>query len=623
MTIKRENKIWLFTIIGWVTFYFAWLLIWPTDNPIRTTGGNFISLLGTFFPVTWIASSFHYKQLAKNKRYWQLLLLASVFYFLAEACWTVASLILPGTPSSPGIYDFFYVSSGICYFFAFSWRIFTYAKKSLILKFLFDILVILSVSLTLSWYYIIEPLVTQSSTTPLSTIYTALFYLIGDIVLILCVSIFYFGGEYFFYKRTLRYITMAISIQLFTITMYFIESTQNIYVSGSWFDPLFILPVLLLGYTALIEREITDQEAEQAALSGVKPSSIARLILPYALVIILFIFMINQSSGFDVLSVGSGISIILVILRQFVVIFENKNLVDQYLKKTEQLEVSEERYRSLFEYHPDSVFSLDLNGKIESLNTAGASLLGKDQKDVIGVPITNFIDAEQLKTANENFVKVNSGWINSHEFSFKDKSGKMLWIDMTHIPILVRSKLVGSFGIGQNITENKMNQEKVHFYAYHDYLTGLANRRAFEDHLQKVIEQAEESNGRFSILFLDLDKFKEINDVYGHAVGDDLLTAIAERIKDFIGEDDLAARLGGDEFTILLNDVAVCTVQDTITELFRRLNEPYAIHDVTFTCSASIGFASYPFDGHTATELLSRADKAMYRVKRSAQSFNK
>ncbi|MFC6464868.1 diguanylate cyclase domain-containing protein [Marinilactibacillus sp. GCM10026970] len=621
MPIESKNRIWLFIIVGWIAFYYSWLVVWPTDAMIRTTGGNIISLFGTFLPVIWIADSFKYAQTERNKRYWQLLLLASISYLLAEFSWTFANSFLPGESNSPGIYDIFYIGSGICYFLAFAWRIFTYAKKSFILKFMFDILVILSVSLTFSWYYLLGPIVTQTSDSLLASVLVALFYLVGDIVLILCVSIFYFGGEYFYQKKAVYYIISAICIQVFSIGLYFFEITQASYFSGSWFDPLFILPVLLIGYTALLEKECDMQEVTELSDTDVISTSIARLVLPYALVVILFVFMINHSSGLDVISIGSGISIILVILRQFIVLFENQNLVKQYYDKAEELELSEERYRSLFEYHPDSVFSLDLKGKIQSMNPVGLSLLGTDQNSLIGSPITDYIDKQQLKTAKENMAKITEGWINSHEFTFKTYHGKNLWIHMTHIPILVKSKLVGSFGIGRDITEHKLDQERIHFYAYHDHLTGLANRRSFENNLQETIMHSEVDGTSFAILFLDLDKFKEINDLYGHAVGDEILVSIAIRIREFIEEDDFAARLGGDEFTILIKNISAYLVSAKIQSLRELLSEPHIIDKYTLICTASIGFAYYPIDGTTATELLSRADNAMYRVKRNAQQY--
>ncbi|WP_225744433.1 sensor domain-containing diguanylate cyclase [Marinilactibacillus sp. Marseille-P9653] len=621
MTIKRKNQIWLLVIIGWFSFYFGWLLFWSDNMNVQTTGGNLISLIGSFVPVLWITDSFRYNQLHRNKRYWQLLLFASASYLLAEFCWIFTDTILTGEPSFPGIYDVFYVLSGFGYFLAFAWRIARYAKKSFILKFLFDILVILSVALTFSWYYILGPIISETSGSMFASVSVALFYLVGDIVLVLCVSIFYFGGEYFYQKKAMYYIILAIFIQIISISLYFLESTQAAYLSGSWFDPLFVLPVLLIGYTSLLEGECDIQEITELPDTEDIATSIPRLILPYTLVVVLFTFMINHSSGLDVISIGSGISIILVILRQFIVIFENRTLVKQYYDKAEELEISEERYRSLFEYHPDSVFSLDLKGTIESMNPVGATLLGRDQSSVIGTPITEYIDAQQLKQARENIMKINEGWINSHEFPFQNNHGKNLWIHMTHIPILVKSKLVGSFGVGRDITEHKLDQEKIHFYAYHDHLTGLANRRSFENNLQETIDSSKVNKTQFAILFLDLDKFKEINDYYGHAVGDEILVSISKRIKEFIEEDDIAARLGGDEFTILIKNVSAYLVPAKIQSLQELLSEPHIINGHSLNCTASIGFSYYPVDGLTATELLSKADNAMYRVKRSEQHF--
>lgn len=594
--------------------------MWPDNDFIRTTGGNLYSLICPLLPIVWITRAFIKKQLNINIGYWIFILLSTLCYLFAEVLWIYYETVLRLDMGFPGISDFFYSCSVIFYFLAFVYKIYKYNKKSLLIKFVFDIGIILSVTLTFSWYYILSPLIAQTHDSFLSLL-TILIYPVSDILLVLCVATLYLGGEYFFTKRSLYILIIALSILIFSDSIYFFEIAQDSYFSGSWFDPLFVLPIMLIGYTVLLEREGLKEESITIQDDKMSTSSIFRLTLPYLLVIALFIFMMNHSNGLDAISIGTGISIILVILRQFVVIFENRNLVERYCKKANELEISEERYRSLFEYHPDSVFSLDLGGKIESMNSVGASLLGKDKKTLIGSPITDFIDAKQLKKARENIIKTNEGWINSHQFSFKCANGEKLWIDMTHIPIKVKSELVGSFGVGRDITEQKSNQEKVHYYAYHDHLTGLANRRSFESNLKKTIRHAEIYEEQFAILFLDLDKFKEINDVYGHAAGDDLLVAIAERINLFIEEDDLAARLGGDEFTILLKNISAYLVHERIQALRALLSEPHLIDGHSLICNASVGFAYYPIDGTTATELLSRADNAMYRVKRSEQYF--
>lgn len=444
-----------------------------------------------------------------------------------------------------------------------------------------------------------------------------LFYPVSDLILIFCASIFYLNGERYFPKYLLYYILTGLGIQIFVDSLYLFETAEGVYSSGSWYDPLFLIPIMLIGYTALIERGSVIKKSIEPAIVNKEPTSIVRLILPYFLVAFLFIFMIKNSSSLDAISIGSGLSIFLVIIRQFIVISENRKLVNQYHKKTEELELSEERYRSLFEYNPDSVFSIDLKGKIESMNKVGASLLGGDKDTLIGSPIINFVDEKYLEETKKNFASVNSGWISNHEFTIKNKDQKQLWIDMTHIPILVKDNLVGSFGVGRDITDKKLNEEKILFYAYHDYLTGLGNRRLFEENLAQLLKKAEAENLTFAILFIDLDNFKEINDKYDHELGDKLLIALAKNLTSLDIDSDFVARMGGDEFTIVIQNILEYNVQEKIAEVSQALNKTYSFGQTEIFCTSSIGFAYYPTDGKLMTELLSKADNAMYRVKKN------
>ncbi|SFK36345.1 PAS domain S-box-containing protein/diguanylate cyclase (GGDEF) domain-containing protein [Marinilactibacillus piezotolerans] len=620
MKIKKENKIWLIALTGFILFYFLWLLIWQDNEYLRISGGNVFSIIGTFIPSMWLLSAYRKSKLKINKVYWLLLFLSTFSYLIGEIFSFYSETILIVPSPSLSLYEIFYMASVLFCLFAFVFIIWRQANKAMFTKFIFDIGVVMTVSITFSWYYILEPFIEQGNVSLLS-LSVNLYYPIIDILLLLCVSAFYFGGEEFFSKRVLNYILIGLSIQIFSGSIHFFEIAQGIYFSGKWIDPLFILPELLIGYTALIGRESERKTAIEIEKLDNYSLSIWQLILPYLLVIFLFFFMITKSNGLDMISVGSGLSITFVLLRQFVVISENRKLVKQYYQKTEELAVSEERYRSLFEYHPDSVFSFDLQGKIESMNSVGATLIGDDPNALNGFPIADFIEQHYTANQNEQLSTTKNEVPSSHEFTLKNKDGSDLNIDMTHIPILVKNKLVGSFGIGRDITEKKLNEEKIHFYAYHDYLTGLGNRRLFEEKLTHLLKQAKEENLTFAILFVDVDKFKEINDHYGHEAGDILLSALADRIKIYADSTALSARMGGDEFTILIKEIAEYNVQEEIAALSKLLNEPYSVNDIEIHCTSSIGFAYYPTDGTTLTELLSKADSAMYRVKKSGKPF--
>lgn len=537
--------------IHFILFYFLWLLLWRNNGYVRSLDGNVLSIIGTLVPSVWLLGAYLRSKLTINKVYWILLFLSTFSYLLGELCsFYVESILLIESPSL-NLYETFYMLSVLFCLFAFIFIIWKHAKIALFTKFVFDIGIVMTVSSTFSWYYILSPFMKNAPVSLLS-LSVSLYYPIIDILLLVCISTFYFMGEHFFSNRVLKFILIGLFIQIFANSIYFFEIAQNSYFSGNLIDPLFILPELLIGYTALIGREPVKEHSIEIEKREPHSITVLRLILPYILVIFLFIFMIQNSNGFDMISVGSGLSITFVLLRQFVVLAENRELVRQYYKKNEELEISEERYRSLFEYHPNSVFSFDLKGKIESMNSVGATLLEEHPNALIGFPLADFIDKDYTENQDSYLSKMKNGKVHHHEFTLKNKDGKELSIDMTHIPIMVKNKLVGTFGVGRDITENKLNEEKIRFYAYHDYLTGLANRRLFEETLELALESADQTDSVLAILFLDLDNFKEINDTYGHETGDKLLISVSNRITTFCGEKHLAARMGGDEFTIYL-----------------------------------------------------------------------
>lgn len=167
-----------------------------------------------------------------------------------------------------------------------------------------------------------------------------------------------------------------------------------------------------------------------------------------------------------------------------------------------------------------------------------------------------------------------------------------------------------------DFTEQKKVQEKNAYHAYHDFLTGLPNRLLFQRKAEAEIEQARQENGRFAILFLDLDGFKQVNDTYGHEAGDLLIQAVAKRLSQHFPEEVTVSRMSGDEFTILLPRISSrADAKQAAAGIADRMLAPFPIFGYEITVSASIGLSLYPDDGPDLRSLISAADHAMYRSK--------
>ena len=170
--------------------------------------------------------------------------------------------------------------------------------------------------------------------------------------------------------------------------------------------------------------------------------------------------------------------------------------------------------------------------------------------------------------------------------------------------------------------ERKRLYERLQRMARHDELTGLLNRAFLHDRIESALARARRSGGRFSLVFLDLDKFKQVNDNYGHTVGDRLLQEVARRLLQCVRETDSVARIGGDEFVLLLEDVEhLASVERVTAKLRQELGRGLCIDGHPLRIIPSIGLAHYPEDGDRLETLLKHADAAMYREKRAGQAF--
>jgi diguanylate cyclase (GGDEF)-like protein len=176
--------------------------------------------------------------------------------------------------------------------------------------------------------------------------------------------------------------------------------------------------------------------------------------------------------------------------------------------------------------------------------------------------------------------------------------------------------------------ERKRMEERLQYLATHDALTGLPNRQLFHDRLTHAIEMARRSQARTSekwelaIMLLDLDNFKAANDTYGHPQGDVLLQAVTERLRHYVRESDTVARMGGDEFTLIFENVSGADDAEVLAKkVLTAFNRPFQLAGNEFKVSASIGISLYPRDGQDAETLLTHADIAMYRAKRTRNTF--
>ncbi|MFC6755121.1 diguanylate cyclase domain-containing protein, partial [Halorubrum tibetense] len=276
-----------------------------------------------------------------------------------------------------------------------------------------------------------------------------------------------------------------------------------------------------------------------------------------------------------------------------------------------------------FDYLFDAVVVTDTNGVIVDWNAGSEALYGYTKSEAVGQAVSILHvpeDSAQLTAQVIAAVARDGKW--TGEIRMLRKDGHIGWIESMCVPIFDDDgSMVGALGINRDISDRKAEQERLSHLAHFDQLTNIPNRYLLLDRVSHLIEQSKRSHKSFTLLFIDLDKFKSINDTRGHGFGDQVLREFAARIKSCIRASDTVARIGGDEFVILLEDASGKTNVSKVTEaLIEAVDKPFHITGQQFQMSCSIGVANYPGDGRSTDELLAVADRAMYRAKKKSCS---
>ncbi|MCS4314232.1 diguanylate cyclase (GGDEF)-like protein/PAS domain S-box-containing protein [Pseudomonas sp. BIGb0381] len=273
-------------------------------------------------------------------------------------------------------------------------------------------------------------------------------------------------------------------------------------------------------------------------------------------------------------------------------------------------------YPKLIHLMLDTVFVVDGDSQIVFVSDGCEALLGYRADELIGTLITHYMHPEDLARTRASIVRVMNG--QSHvdfrnRYIRKDGSVvHILWAAFWSQEVRAR------IGVARDVTALTQAEEELRFLAHHDPLTALTNRSLFNDRLDRALHLAQSHNRNLALLFLDVNDFKGINDVHGHAMGDRVLCVIARRLERCVRESDLVARMGGDEFTVLLTDIPSReAISAKVVQILAVMAEPLGPEfGGVVMPSCSIGVAVYPQDGEDADSLLSHADGDMYRVKR-------
>ncbi|WP_024611605.1 sensor domain-containing diguanylate cyclase [Pseudoalteromonas sp. TB64] len=268
----------------------------------------------------------------------------------------------------------------------------------------------------------------------------------------------------------------------------------------------------------------------------------------------------------------------------------------------------------------DAVCVVDKQGTFVFVSAAFEQIFGYKADEVVGEKMINYVyESDHHKTYNAVDSLLSGEVINPRfENRWLRKDGEVvniLWSVRWSEEHQVR------VAVAHDITERKKMEEQLYYIARHDALTELPNRSLLMERLQKAIIKAQKENSFFSLLFIDIDGFKAVNDTYGHDVGDKLLHSIAQRLNSVTRECDTVGRLGGDEFLIILDNLNSPSEANIIKrKILAQFKMVFKFDDVYLNISPSIGIANYPDNGETDHQLIKHADQAMYKIKKSGEN---
>jgi len=306
----------------------------------------------------------------------------------------------------------------------------------------------------------------------------------------------------------------------------------------------------------------------------------------------------------------------------------------QFAARVDSLKERESAYKELYESHhqlldelQSVVMKIDNELRINFLNRTWESLMGFDIDESLGKPINEFIDQEDAEKNRYLNRKLGHALANSPtkfemELCFVNKKKQKLWMQLRASSSAAFRETTALTVCLDNITEHKQSQHQLEHLAMHDSLTDLYNRHYFELSLKRLAADAQLMSRQHGLIYLDLDYFKVINDMFGHQRGDEVLQEVAQMLQNHVGNADLLCRLGGDEFAILLNNVTQEEMREYATKVKDAIsNCGFHLQEQRIHLSASIGLAEIDGMADTAEEYLKRADIALYVAKGRGRSL--
>jgi diguanylate cyclase (GGDEF)-like protein/PAS domain S-box-containing protein len=456
------------------------------------------------------------------------------------------------------------------------------------------------------WYFVLYPGTTEAAA-PLD-VAIAWLYLLGDLVLLLGVVTIWFRRGSLNVRRGLVLLAVAFLVDLVTNVAYAIEVRAGSFQNGGALNALWLLATGFMALSATAYHDV-DERPLPAPETVAEPN-----VLPFAAVLFGCALLVTGvlrygSQPLTGLVTGALVLTLVVVVRQVAAVRENVRLQAEAADRR-----SEARFGALVAHSSDVISILDPEGVFRFASPAAEKVVGRPIADLLATSFLDLVHPSDRDSA-ARILRDRAGVSAPTGLRLRHPSGSFVYTENIVTNLLDEPSVAGLVVNTRDVTEKRRLEEALTWQAFHDPLTGLPNRSVFLDRVSHALSRRARGGGSMAVLFVDLDNFKLVNDILGHAEGDRVLVAAGERLMSCVRSEDTVARFGGDEYAILLEDGSDAqAVEDVARRIVEAFAAPFELKGQHTRVGASIGIAlSRPGEG--PEELLRKADEAMYFAK--------
>jgi diguanylate cyclase (GGDEF)-like protein/PAS domain S-box-containing protein len=480
-------------------------------------------------------------------------------------------------------------------------------------KFLLDAAAVLLGGGIAIWYLVVRPSALAQHLTPLGS-FIALVYPLADLLVLL-------GLTTLVLRRPPESERRGPVLLILGIAIYILCDLANdlVFLEIGWFGVSWTDLVYLIAYSVLITGlaafewpapPTSADDRDEPSVHQFSPLPYAAIALDYALVLVVAVRA--WPTPLSVLSIGAMAVTLLVVIRQIAAVRENARLLTERAARE-----SEARFRSLVQHSSDVIAIVDPDTTFRFVSPSVTRIFGYDPTELEGTKLAALLHPDDAANAMASFFTAASrpGATPPTEWRVRHRDGRWLHVETVGTNLMHEPTVRGIVLNTRDISERKLLEAQLTHQAFHDPLTGLANRVLFLDRVSHALSLVRRHGHTLAVLFVDIDGFKTINDSLGHTAGDRLLITIAERLLTCVRSADTVARLGGDEFALLIEDATDDNGATAVAErIVSAVRHPIHLEGKDVFVTASIGIATATDEGN-AVDLLRDADMAMYMAK--------